>query len=270
MSENVQNVIELTHIKKCYGKSEVLRDVNLKIPKGKITGLIGKNGSGKTTIFKVILGLSDYKSGTVHVGDPGDTLADGRKKVGFFIGTNFFSYMTGRENLEYYRIMKGIKDKKEVDRVLALVGLDKAKSKVAAYSLGMKQRLGLANALLGNPELIILDEPTNGLDPQGIADIRNIVKKLNEDYGTTVLISSHILGELQHTASSFAILNGGEIIKVLTEDDLKVATNYIRMQVDDAPKAREVLKQAGIQIVNESTDTMSLEDYYFALIGGSK
>lgn len=262
-------VIDLKHIQKSYGKSQVLRDVNMEIRKGEIHGLIGKNGSGKTTIFKVILGLSDYQGGTVHVAGAGD-LSSGRSKIGFFVGTNFFSYMTGPENLDYYRVLKGVKDKGEVDRLMKLVGLDKPKSKVSAYSLGMKQRLGLANALLGNPEIVILDEPTNGLDPQGIADIRNTVKKINEEFGTTFIISSHILGELQHTATSFSILNGGEIVKELTADDLKVGTNYVRLEVDDAPKARQVLTDAGIKIVNESTDTISLEDYYFSLIGGSK
>lgn len=263
-------IISLEHIKKSYGKHEVLKDINLEIPKGQIYGLVGRNGSGKTTMFKIILGLSDYQGGKVHVGEPGDTLDQGRERVGFFVGQNLFTYMTARENLEYYRRLKNIKDPKEVDRVLDLVGLSGVKTKVSGFSLGMRQRLGIANALLGNPEIILLDEPTNGLDPQGIADIRKLLKRLNEEFGITVIVSSHILGELQNTASTFAILNDGVIVKVLTQDELKISNNYVRLNVDDVAKARQLLTDAGITIYNESSDTLSLEDYYFSLIGGSK
>ena len=264
------SIISLKHIKKSYGRHEVLSDVNLEIKKGDIYGLVGRNGSGKTTMFKIILGLSDFDSGEIHVGDEDDTLETGRQKIGFFVGQNLFTYMTGRENLEYYRRLKGIPDSTEVDRVLKLVGLEGVKTKVSGYSMGMKQRLGIANALLGNPQVIILDEPTNGLDPQGIADIRNLLWELNEEYGITVIVSSHILSELQNTANMFGILNGGAIVKVLSADDLKISNNYVRLTVDDVERAREVLTQAGITIHNESTDTLSLEDYYFSLIGGSK
>ena len=264
------DIISIKHLKKSYGKHQVLLDVNMNIARGDIYGLVGRNGSGKTTLFKTILGLSDFEEGELHIGDEGDTLETGRAKVGFLIGQNLFPYMTARQNLDYYRILKGIQDKEEIERVLKLVGLENVKTKVSGYSMGMKQRLGIANALLGNPEIIILDEPVNGLDPQGIADIRNLIKSLNEEYGITVLISSHILGELQNTAEKFGILNGGAIVKELSEDDLKVSSNYVRLSVDDAEKARRVLAEAGIAVKNESTDTLSLEDYYFSLIGGEK
>ena len=263
-------LISLKHIKKCYGKSQILSDVNFEAEAGQIIGLIGRNGSGKTTMFKVILGLSDYQDGEIHIGKAGDSLASGRSRIGFFVGQNFFGYMTARQNLEYYRRLKNIRDKGEIDRVLKLVELDHAKSKVSAFSLGMRQRLGIANALMGNPEIIILDEPTNGLDPKGIADIRNLVRRLNEELGITVIIYSHILGELQNTAHKFAILNGGVIVKELTEDDLQVANSYVKLSVDDVERARQLLTDAGITIHNETTDKISLEDYYFSLIGGSK
>lgn len=264
-------VITLKNIKKSYGKTEVLRDVDLEVNRGDIYGLIGRNGSGKSTMFKIILGLTEFTSGEVHIGDAGDTPEEGRAKTGFFIGQNFFSYLSARQNLEYYRRLKKIRDRHEVDRVLKLVELDNTgRKKVRGFSMGMRQRLGIANALLGNPEIIILDEPTNGLDPQGIADIRNLVKKINAEYGTTVIISSHILSELQNTANRFGILNEGVIAKVLTDEDLKVANNYVRISVDDAPRARQVLEENGIRIFNESSDTMSLEDYYFNLVGGPK
>lgn len=265
-----ESVIRLEHIQKFYGKSKVLLDVNLEIEKGCIYGLIGKNGSGKTTIFKVILGLTNYNGGTVHIGDENDTLAQGRSKTGFYVGQNFFPYMTARQNLEYYRVLKNIEDRSEIERVLGLVGLEKAKSKVAAFSMGMRQRLGIANALLGNPEILILDEPVNGLDPQGIADIRNMFRQINQEMGTTIIISSHILGELQHTADRFGILDDGRIIKSLSDEDLRVANNYIRLTVDDVARAREILENEGIRIYNETSDMMSLEDYYFEQVGGEK
>lgn len=263
-------IISLKHIVKRYGKHQVLNDVSMDINEGDIYGLIGRNGSGKTTIFKIILGLSDYQSGEIHIGGSGDTVDVGREKIGFFVGQNMFPHMTAKENLQYYRILKNIKDTNEIDRVLKLVGLDGVKSKVSQYSLGMRQRLGIANALLGNPRLIILDEPANGLDPQGIADIRNLVKELNRENGTTFIISSHILGELQNTAEKFGILNGGVIVKELTEDDLSVSNNTIRISVDDADKARTLLTDAGIRILDESSDKISLEDYYFSLVGGEE
>ena len=264
------SVISLKNIKKSYGKHEVLSGIDLEIEKGGIFGLVGRNGAGKTTLFKIILGLSDCSEGEIRIGNEGDSLSEGRSKIGFFVGQNFFSYMNARQNLEYYRVLKNIQDKNEIDRVLKLVGLDGVKTRFSGFSMGMKQRLGIANALLGNPEIIILDEPANGLDPQGIADIRHLIKKLNEENGITVIVSSHILGELQNTANKFAILNGGVIAKVLTEKDLRIANNYVRLEVDDVERARKVLGDAGIRICNESSDSMSLEDYYFALVGEEK
>ena len=175
-------MISLNRISKSYGKHKVLEDVTMDIYKGDIFGLIGKNGAGKTTMFKVILGLSEFEQGELKIGDEGDSLEEGRKKIGFLIGSNFFPYMNARQNLQYSCRMQGIKEKSEIDRVLKIVGLDGVKKKFRQYSLGMKQRLGIANAILGNPEILILDEPTNGLDPQGIADIRKLVQKLNEEY----------------------------------------------------------------------------------------
>lgn len=266
------SIIILEDVNKHYGKHEVLKSVNLDIKKGQIYGLVGKNGAGKSTIFKVILGLSDYTSGKLHVGNENDTLEDGRAKIGFLIGNNYFQYANAKQNLNYYARLKGIKDKKEVDRVLKLVGLDGVKTKVKGYSLGMRQRLGIANAMLGNPEVLILDEPTNGLDPQGIADIRKLVQNLNEEHGMTIIISSHILGELQNTAHEFAILNNGQIVKVLTQEELTADEDSVQIKInkEDADKALEVLKENGIAVLDKVKAAKSLEDYYFSLIGGEK
>ncbi|MEG1257263.1 ATP-binding cassette domain-containing protein [Clostridium sp.] len=160
-------MIDLKHINKYYGDFHVTKDLNLHIKKGEIYGLIGKNGAGKTTIFKIILGLSDFSDGQLSIKNSKNysELLTNRKKIGFFIGKNFFDYLNAKENLEYYRKLKGIEDKKEIDRVLKIVGLHTTTAKYKSFSMGMKQRLGIASAILGNPEILILDEPTNGLDP---------------------------------------------------------------------------------------------------------
>lgn len=261
-------IISLEKVEKSYGKFKVLKNVNLEINRGEIYGLVGKNGAGKTTIFKIILGLSDFQDGRVTICGESENLREGRKKIGFFVGSNFFPYMTARQNLEYYRMLKGIKDKKEIDRVLKIVGLDQAKGRYKNFSLGMKQRLGIANAIMGTPEILILDEPTNGLDPQGIADVRKLARQLHEEYGMTVIISSHILSELQNTAHTFGIVNNGTVPRTVTQEDLINADKAVRVTVDDLERAKEVLEAAGIQILDEVLESKSLEDFYFDTIGG--
>lgn len=261
-------VISMHGITKSYGKHQVLHDVELDIERGDIFGLIGRNGAGKTTLFKVILGLSDYKGALTIEGSR--NLSEGRQKIGFLIGSNFFGYMTARQNLEYYRVMKGLNDKSEIDRVLKIVGLDTAKGPYSRFSMGMKQRLGIANAMLGSPEILILDEPTNGLDPQGIADVRALIQRLNEEFGMTVIVSSHILGELQNTAHKFGIINEGTLAQVITREDLISQQKAVRLRVDDLPRAKAVLADAGVQILDEVTEQRSLEDFYFSLVGSKQ
>ena len=254
-------MITLKDIQKSYGTHQVLKDVNLNIHQGEIYGLIGKNGAGKTTIFKIILGLSEFEHGKISIAGSksNNDLLRARKRIGFFIGKNFFDYLDARDNLDYYCMMKGIKDKKEIDRVLEFVGLQ----------MGMKQRLGIAGAMLGNPEIIILDEPVNGLDPQGIVDIRNMIIDLNREYGTTIVVSSHILGELEHTANRFGIIDGGRVLKEITHDDLKMKNNKIEISVRDYVKAKEVLTDNHISILKESSEYKTLEDYYFEIVEGA-
>ena len=263
-----ETIISLEHLKKRYGKHEVLSDVCMEIEKGEIYGLIGANGSGKTTIFKIILGLSDHQGGTVRIGNAGESLEKGRSRMGFFVGQNFFPYLNARENLQYYARLKNVKNESdEISRVLKLVDLEGKNTAVRGFSLGMRQRLGIANAMLGNPEIIIFDEPVNGLDPQGIADIRNMFQQINRDFGTTIIISSHILGELQNTASRFAILNQGRIAKVISRADLLADSNVVRLSVEDVPRAKEILAREGIRVLKDKAETVSLEDYYFEQIG---
>ena len=270
-----ESVVRLEHVSKSYGKHAVLKDVNMLVQKGDIYGLVGRNGAGKTTIFKMILGLSERNSGVVSIADSKNEkeLFKNRSKVGFLVGTKFYDYLSARENLKYYATVKGIPDKEapaEIDRVLQLVGLENVKTPFKGFSLGMQQRLGLANAILGNPELLILDEPTNGLDPQGIADVRNMIKKFRSEYGMTVIVSSHILGELEHTADRFGFVNEGTILKEITQDDLMEKQASVEISVDDLEKAKKLLTEGGVKITREIHEKSTLEDFYFKLIGGNK
>ena len=269
-------VLELTDVKKNYGNHKVLKGVNMTVNKGDIYGLIGKNGAGKTTLFKVVLGLSALSGGKVSILGARKNSENivNRNKIGFFVGANFYGYLNARENLDYFRRLKGIKDKSEVDRVLELVGLNTKAANASAkmFSLGMKQRLGLANAMLGNPEILILDEPTNGLDPQGILDVRHMLQHVNQEYGTTIIVSSHILGELEHTAHRFGIVHEGVIMKEMNQEELRTSDHISSISVSDkdAERAVELLTQNGIEVKGVTQETASLEDFYFDLIGGGE
>lgn len=270
-----ESVVRLEHVSKSYGNHAVLKDVNMLVQKGDIYGLVGRNGAGKTTIFKMILGLSERNSGVVSIAESKNEkeLFKNRSKVGFLVGTKFYDYLSARENLKYYATVKGIPNKEvpaEIDRVLKLVGLENVKTPFKGFSLGMQQRLGIANAILGNPELLILDEPTNGLDPQGIADVRNMIKKFRSEYGMTVIVSSHILGELEHTADRFGFVNEGTILKEITQDDLMEKQASVEISVDDLEKAKKLLTEGGVKITREVHEKSTLEDFYFKLIGGNK
>lgn len=267
-----ETVIALSNVRKSYGKHQVLSEVNMQVNKGDIYGLIGKNGAGKTTIFKIILGLSEFNGGELSImgGSSKKAIADGRRHIGFFIGSNFFPGLNATQNLSYYCDMKGIKNpKEEIARVLKIVGLDGVKKKVGRFSMGMKQRLGIANAILGNPEILILDEPANGLDPQGIVDVRNLIKRLNEEFNMTVIVSSHILSELQSTATRFGIVNNGFVAREFTTEDLNNVERSVRISVDDLDQAREALEKAGVKVLDMQHESSTLEDFYFNLVGGS-
>ncbi|MDR2416215.1 MAG: ABC transporter ATP-binding protein [Candidatus Peribacteria bacterium] len=203
MSHTILTTSDLT---KTYKDFVALKQVSLAVEKGDIYGLIGRNGAGKTTFFKLIMGLSNRTSGTIIIDDQSD-LHKARSSIGFMIGLSFFPYLTAYQNIEYYRKLKGIKDQQETERVLTLVELYGEKQPFKTFSMGMKQRLGIANALLGHPSIIILDEPINGLDPQGIITIRKMIKQMNEQEGTTFIISSHILSELDMVATKFGFID---------------------------------------------------------------
>ena len=269
-----ESVISVEGLVKSYGKKKVLKGVNMRVNKGDIYGVIGKNGAGKTTLFKALLGLSFYDGGKISIlgGNSARENEMSRSRIGFFVGSCFYDYLSGRENLNYFKRLKGYRGSDEVDRVLKIVDLDEeaAKMPFRKYSLGMKQRLGIANALLGDPEILIFDEPTNGLDPQGIADIRNLLKRLNEESGKTNIVSSHILGELENTAHRFGIIHNGVVMRELTQEDFRVQKNITSLEIEDkdVERAEQILKDNGISIHGKTQAKSSLEDYYFNLIGG--
>ena len=203
-------ILEAHDLTKEYRHTVALDHIDLKIEKGKIYGFIGQNGAGKTTFLRLVTGLAFPTSGTLSLW--GKTvekeLQEQRKRIGCMIETPaLFPTMTAYQNMEIQRIQRGIPDKAVIQKTLDMVGLkDTGKKAVRNFSLGMRQRLGIAIALLNTPEFLILDEPINGLDPAGIVEIRNLLKSLNKEYGMTILVSSHILEELYQTASEFILI----------------------------------------------------------------
>ena len=261
-------VMETKGLTKKYRQTLALDNVDLKLEKGKIYGFIGQNGAGKTTLIRMITGLAFPTDGELKLwGKTGDMdLQEQRKRIGSLIeGPALYPYMTAYQNMEVQRIQRGIPDKSIIEKTLKLVGLtDTGKKKVRNFSLGMKQRLGIAAALLNTPEFLILDEPINGLDPAGIVDVRNLIKKLNKEYGMTILISSHILEELYNTATDFIIIDKGRIIEELSEAELnEKCKQHIEIKTMDPRKAIMVLEQSlhtdKFKIMPD--DTIQLYDY---------
>ncbi|NLB90111.1 MAG: ATP-binding cassette domain-containing protein [Clostridiales bacterium] len=238
--------IQTQGLSKKYHQVLAVDQVDFHIRQGDIYGLIGKNGAGKTTLFKLLLGLTMATSGKISLF--GETTREGKRKalkqIGSFIGTGFFPYLSAGENLQYYCITKGIKDpKKEIQRLLDVVGLQDNKKPFSAFSMGMKQRLGLAGALIGAPKMILLDEPVNGLDPEGIKEIRTIITQLNQQEGITFVISSHILSELEMMATTFGFLDKGKLIKEVTSQQVHQHTEGILMMVSDIDLAKKILNE---------------------------
>ena len=261
--------LKLSNIHKSYGSNPVLKGVDMTVNKGDIYGLIGKNGAGKTSIFKLILGLSNFHEGSISIADCGSELTSGRKKIGFFIGGTFYGHLNARDNLKYLCRVKHISNpKQEIERVLKIVSLQDARGPYKKYSMGMKQRLGIASAILGNPEILILDEPVNGLDPQGIADIRHLIHLLRDEYGMTIIVSSHILSELQNTADVFGIVHEGRIVREITKEEMNKSSSAITIHVNHLDQAQALLEQGGVEILAARNENLSLEDFYFRLVGG--
>lgn len=242
----MNEVIKLKGITKQYGKKKVVDNVNLTVEKGHIYGLIGPNGAGKTTIMKMIAGLALPTEGSIALFGSEENFDENRARASFMLeAPHIQKDFTARENMEYIRRLRGIADKKKIDEILELVGLANTGKKIAKhFSLGMKQRLGIGMSLLSDPEMMILDEPVNGLDPEGIVEVRHLLQKLSEEKGVTILISSHILSELSELCTDFTIIDKGKIIESLSKEELEAnCNNYLAIKTDDAEKLTTVLEQ---------------------------
>ena len=299
-------ILSTNSLTKKYKDISAVDHVNLKIHQGDIYGLVGKNGAGKTTLLRMITGQAFATEGQINLfgASSGEDLNQKRKRIGAIIEIpSFYSYMTGKQNLEYYRIQRGIPDKRCVQDVLTEVGLSEAgNKKYKDYSLGMKQRLGLALALMNRPELLLLDEPINGLDPFGIVEIRNLLLKLNREKNITILISSHILSELSNLVTSYGFIEKGKLVKQITGEELaKESNRYIELKVDnveamtallevklncsaykvtpertlhifdylDQPnKISELTVKSGIGLLSMKIKEVNLENYFIQLVGG--
>ena len=295
-------VLQTNNLTKKYKDFVALDNVTISIRKGDIYGLIGRNGAGKTTLMKTITTLTDKTGGSFSLFGSEEELTESKRRIGCLIESPaFFDNLTAYQNLKYYSIQKGIVDEKQIDKVLKIVDLFKEKNKkFKKFSLGMKQRLGIAFAILDNPDFIILDEPINGLDPIGIKEIRDTLKRLNEEEKITILISSHILSELYLIANHFCFIDKGKIIKDISKEELDLecskciviktkdvkkgavvlekelsTTNYkvidnteIRLYdyLENSAKVNKTLLTNGVEITGIYESGISLEDYFNSLI----
>lgn len=251
-------VLETNGLTKTYRRKNVVNGINMHVEKGDIYGFIGKNGAGKTTLMKMVCGLARPSAGSFTLFGS-ENVSQGRKKIGCVIEQPaLFPGMTARENLIYYSKMQGCDKITDYDSVLGMVGLpDTGKLKTKGFSLGMKQRLSIAIALLGSPEFLVLDEPINGLDPAGILEVRQLLLHLQREQGMTILISSHILGELGKMATKYGIINQGNLVEEFTAEELNQKTvHYVRIGTDCQEKACQILQEKfGIKEMQVLPDT---------------
>lgn len=241
-------VLETRSLSKKYNASFALKDCSITIERGQIYGLVGKNGAGKTTLMRLICGQSGATSGTLALFGKSDgrTLVESRTRIGCMIETPaFYPNFSAKKNLKIYCMKKGIPETGQIDEILQFVGLAEAGRKhFSQFSLGMKQRLGLALALLGNPEFLVLDEPTNGLDPIGIAEMRDMIVKLNREKNVTVLLSSHILKEMSMMATHYGFIDRGHVLAQLSGLELmNHCREAIQLKVSETERACAVLEQ---------------------------
>ena len=261
----MEYVLETNNIEKRYGHFKALTNLNMHIPKGAIYGLIGKNGAGKTTLIRLVCGLQKATSGEYTIfgiSNKSKKIINVRKRIGAIIETPSICLdMTAEDNLkEQYKII-GLPSFDNLQEILRLVGLENTgKKTVKHFSLGMKQRLGIAVALVGNPDLLILDEPINGLDPEGIIEIRELILKLNIEKGITFLISSHYLDELSKIATCFGIIDKGKIIKEITKEELE--QNFKKRTQINVSNIKECVKYLEEKNLNYKVITNNIIDIY--------
>lgn len=297
-------ILTTNGLTKTYGKHNAANNISIHVRQGDIYGLIGRNGAGKTTLLKMVGDLSTPTAGEFALfGYTGKERAQVMHRVGSLIeNPGIYPNLTAAENLNLKCIALGVRDKNVVPQLLETVGLaNVGKKKVGKFSMGMKQRLGIALALVGEPDLVILDEPINGLDPQGVAEVRETIKKLNQERNITFIISSHILDELAKIATNYGIIQNGNLLQELTKEELlNKCSERIELKTNDTAKACTVLEkmdiheykvvdgdtiqiferlhdsggitmnlaQNNVTILGISLKNESLEDYYLNLTGG--
>ena len=267
-------LLQTRNLTKQYGRHRAVDDVNMHIKKGAIYGFIGRNGAGKTTCLKMISGLSTPSYGEIEMfGYKGKDLQKVRSRVGCLIeAPGLYGNMSAYDNLNIKCKLTGIKKKGYIEELLKTVGLDTVgEKKTKHYSLGMKQRLGIALALVGEPDLLILDEPINGLDPQGIVEVRETIQKLAKERGMTICISSHILEELSKIATDYGIIHNGCLVQELTREELMKKCSeriHIFERLGESARLNMELAKAGIPVKGISITSEELENYFLRLTGG--
>ena len=300
----MEYVLTTNKLTKKYGNYKSLDELSIHIPKGSIYGLVGKNGAGKTTLIRVICGLQEPTKGTysIHgIKNTSKAIAKSRRRMGAVVETPaIYLNMSAEENLKLQCLSVGVPTYDSVPEILKLVGLAKTgRKKAGHFSLGMKQRLGIAMALVGNPDFLVLDEPINGLDPQGIIELRELILKLNREYQITVLISSHILDELSRLATHYGFINEGRLVKEISADELENAckkctrievtnTNALVRVLDANNIEYEILSdraaniygrinlsklvialaKENCEVISSHEQDESLENYFINLVGG--
>ena len=298
----MDNVVSIKDISKFYGKAQVLKNVSLDIPNGSIFGLVGRNGAGKTTLMRIITGLAEPTSGSYSISGVSSNdknILKVRRRMGSIIESPaIFRNLSAYDNLKLQFINLGMTSFDEIHELLELVELNNTGKKTAGkFSLGMKQRLGIAVALCGKPDILVLDEPINGLDPQGIIQMREILIKINKERHTTILISSHILEELSKLATHYAFIDNGEILQTLSSDELMnkvrkasrlkvsgvedLCPVFDRNNIDYKVNGEDTVdiyseisvsrivalaNEAGVEVVSVAENNESLEGYFMNLV----
>ena len=298
----MDNVVSIKDISKFYGKAQVLKNVSLDIPNGSIFGLVGRNGAGKTTLMRIITGLAEPTSGSYSISGVSSNdknILKVRRRMGSIIESPaIFRNLSAYDNLKLQFINLGMTSFDEIHELLELVELNNTGKKTAGkFSLGMKQRLGIAVALCGKPDILVLDEPINGLDPQGIIQMREILIKINKERHTTILISSHILEELSKLATHYAFIDNGEILQTLSSDELMnkvrkasrlkvsgvedLCPVFDRNNIDYKVNGEDAVdiyseisvsrivtlaNEAGVEVVSVAENNESLEGYFMNLV----
>lgn len=302
----MEYVLETYELCKQYGKNTALNGLSMHIPKGAIYGLIGRNGAGKTTLIRLICGLQTPTSGkySIYSTDSTDVnISKSRRRMGAVVETpSIYLDMTAEDNLKQQCLMLGIPSYDEIPEILRLVGLETTKKKkVRNFSLGMKQRLGIAVSLIGSPDFLVLDEPINGLDPQGIVEMRELILKLNHEKQITVLMSSHILDELSRLATHYGFIDDGRLIKETTASQIEAVcrkclcvdvtdTKALAVVLDNDKIEYEIISNATAKIFEEVNisdlvialekyncklnkiyeQSETLENYFIRLLGGAE